>query len=76
MTTSTNTANAVPAAVLNFDSAPAQALIDIRAACIIACRSRASLYRDAAAGRLSFHKVGRSTRIRVGDLRRLIGAAA
>ena len=57
----------------NFDQAPDSALVSLNDAGSIASRSRASLYRDNKAGRLPFVKVGGSTRIRVGDLRRLIG---
>lgn len=66
--------SSLPAAVRNFDDAPESMLVDLHAAGIIASRSRVSLYRDARAGRIQLVKVGRSTRIRVGDLRRLIGA--
>lgn len=64
-----------PSAVRQFDHAPDSGLIDLTSASIVAHRSRASLYRDNKAGVLPFVKVGNSTRIRVGDLRRLIGAA-
>ena len=57
----------------NFDQAPDSALLSLNDAGVIAERSRASFYRDNKAGRLPFVKVGGSTRIRVGDLRRLIG---
>lgn len=62
-------------AIEHFDKAPDSALMDIRTACTIASRSRASIYRHHHAGELPFIKLGKSTRIRVGDLRRLIGAA-
>lgn len=58
----------------NFDTAPESALLSLRAAGAIAERSRASLYRDNKQGRLPFQKVGCSTRIRVGDLRRFMAA--
>ena len=58
----------------NFNDAPDAMLIDIGTAGAIAGRSRASLYRHFKAGELTLVKVGNSTRIRVGDLRRLIGA--
>lgn len=67
-------ASAVPAAVSQFEQSPDTALIDLASAGIIARRSRASLYRDNKAGRLEFKKVGNSTRIPVGSLRKLIGA--
>jgi len=65
--------NISTAAVQQFDTAPATAVLDISAACIISGRSRASIYRHFKAGELTPVKVGNSTRIRVGELRRLIG---
>lgn len=59
--------------VEQFDISPETALVSLTAAGAIASRSRASLYRDNKDGRLPFVKVGGSTRIRVSDLRRLIG---
>lgn len=63
------------AAVQRFDTAPETSLVDISTASAIACRSRASIYRHFKAGDLTPVKVGNSTRIRVSELRRLIGAA-
>ena len=60
--------------IRDFDAAPDSMLIEIASACVISQRSRASIYRDANAGKLMLVKVGHSTRIRVGDLRRYIGA--
>lgn len=60
----------------HFDQAPDSALVDISIACVVAHRSRASIYRHFKKGDLSPIKVGSSTRIKVGDLRRLIGAVA
>lgn len=62
------------AVVQQFDTFPDSALIDIAAAGAIAGRSRASIYRHFKAGEITLVKVGHSTRIRVGELRRLIGA--
>lgn len=62
-----------PAAVQQFDSAPDSALVSISDAGIIAGRSRASVYRHFKNGSLTLVKVGNSSRIRVGELRRLIG---
>ncbi|PKO84920.1 MAG: transcriptional regulator [Betaproteobacteria bacterium HGW-Betaproteobacteria-11] len=59
----------------NFDTAPASALVTIAQATALMSRSRASVYRHNKSGELPFVKLGKSTRIRVGDLRRLIGAA-
>ena len=61
-------------AVEQFDTAPDAMLLDIPTACVIAGRSRASIYRHFKAGDLKVIKVGKSTRIKVGELRRLIGA--
>lgn len=66
---------AVPRGFQHFDRAPDSALVDIPTACAVATCSRATVYRHHHAGRLPFHKIGKLTRIRVGDLRRLIGAA-
>jgi len=62
-------------AVRQFDQAADSMLVDISTACTIATRSRASIYRHFHAGELTPVKVGNSTRIKVGELRRLIGAA-
>ena len=59
----------------HFDQAADSMLVDISAACIITHRSRASIYRHFKAGELTPVKVGNSTRIKVGELRRPIGAA-
>lgn len=59
-----------------FDQAPDSALVDIPVACAISHRSRASIYRHFKSGDLNPVKVGNSTRIKVGELRRLIGASA
>lgn len=61
-------------AVKQFDEAPDSMLVDITTAGTISKRSRASIYRHFKAGELTPVKVGFSTRIRVGELRRLIGA--
>lgn len=58
----------------NIDDAPDSALLSINDTCIIARQSRASIYRHNKAGRLPFVKLNKSTRVRVGDLRKLIGA--
>ena len=64
------------AAVQQFDTSPNSALLDITTASTIAGRSRASIYRHFKAGELTMVKIGNSTRIRVGELRRLIGVVA
>lgn len=62
--------------VSQFDNAPASMLVDICTACAISSRSRSSIYRHIKAGELPIIKVGHSTRIRVSEIRRLIGATA
>ncbi len=57
-----------------FGNAPEIAVVDISTACAIAHRSRSSIYRHIKAGELTLIKVGHSTRLRVGEIRRLIGA--
>lgn len=61
--------------VQQFELLPNSALVSLGDAGTIAGRSRASLYRHFKAGELTLIKVGNSTRVRVGELRRLIGAA-
>lgn len=65
----------VSAAVQQFDRAPDSMLVGINDAGTISGRSRASIYRHFKSGDLTPVKVGNSTRIKVGELRRLIGAA-
>jgi hypothetical protein len=65
----------IPEVVSQFDRMPDQAVVDLNNARAISGRSRASLYRHFQAGDLTLIKVGNSTRVRVGELRRLIGAA-
>ena len=62
--------------VQQFDTLPATALININDTCAITGRSRASIYRHFNAGALTLVKIGSSSRIRVADVRNLIGAAA
>ncbi|MEF8704019.1 MAG: transcriptional regulator [Candidatus Accumulibacter sp. UW26] len=62
-------------ALRNFDALPDSAAVSLTdASSILAGRSKASLYRDFKAGRLALIKIGRSTAVRVGDLRKLLGA--
>ena len=61
------------AAVQQFSTYDPSVLIVINDACIVAGRSRASIYRHFKSGELTAVKVGNSTRIRVGELRKLIG---
>lgn len=60
--------------VENFDHLPDSALISIPDAVVISGRSRNSIYRHFQRGELTPIKVGFSTRIRVANLRSLIGA--
>lgn len=63
------------AAVQHFDTLSPSVLLSIADASAVSGRSRASIYRHFSAGELSQIKVGNSTRIRVGELRKLIGSA-
>ena len=66
----------VDRALETFPLLPDEALIDIRAVCALLGRSRASIWRDVAAGRLAAPvKVGCSTRWRVGDVRAALAGA-
>ncbi|MBL8366519.1 MAG: helix-turn-helix domain-containing protein [Candidatus Accumulibacter sp.] len=49
--------------------------MDIPDASAVSGRSRASIYRHFEAGELTKIKVGNSTRVRVGELRKLIGVS-
>lgn len=60
-------------AAQSFDTLPDSALLTLNDASLICQRSRATLYRDAKNGTLNLLKVGSSTRIRAGELRRFIG---
>lgn len=63
-------------AVLNFDKLPDSANLPIKDAVVLANRSKPSLYRDAAQGLIRFTKIGHSTRINVGELRRYLAGGA
>lgn len=65
----------LPSSVRHFDELPDSALVAVRTACTVSDRSRASLYRDFAAGRLTLIKIGSSARVRVGELRAMLGGA-
>jgi len=56
-----------------FDQLPASSLVEIPTACAVTNRSRNSIYRHFEAGELTKIKIGSSTKIKVGELRRLIG---
>ena len=60
--------------IRDFDSAPDSMLVSIETAGTVLNRSRASIYRHVQAGELSIIKVGCSSRLSVGNLRRLMHA--
>ncbi len=70
------TSGTISATVKNFGSYPSEAIIDIDTAATVSTRSRASIYRHFKAGDLTLIKIGNSTRINVGELRRLISGVA
>ncbi|MCQ1550784.1 MAG: helix-turn-helix domain-containing protein [Candidatus Accumulibacter phosphatis] len=65
----------VTQAVQQFHLLAPSVLITLAEAGVISGRSRASIYRHFKDGSLTPIKIGHSTRIRVGELRRLIGVA-
>ena len=66
----------LPDAVQQFDNSPDGAVTSIATTCAVTELSRATIYRLFKSGKLTMVKVGNSTRINVGELRRLIGGAA
>jgi hypothetical protein len=60
------------ATLATFDTLPDCAGVAIPVYCSITGRSRASSYRDIAAGRIEAFKINGSTRLRVGSLRRAL----
>jgi len=60
-------------AVQHFDVLPENALVGANEYRMLSGRSMASFYRDLRSGALKMVKVGHSTKVRVGDLRRLLG---
>ncbi len=67
---------AISKAVSQFDSFPSSALVSIRTYCAVVDRSHASAYRDIKAGRLTIIKIGNSSRLNVGQIRKLISGVA
>jgi len=68
--------SSISPAVQQFDALSDSTLLPLAdAGNVLGGRSRASLYRDSRAGKLTLIKIGHSTRVRVGELRKLIGAA-
>lgn len=64
-----------PTAVRQFDDLPDTALTSIANAGLILDRSRASIYRHIDAGELTIVRVGKSTRLSVGEVRKLARGA-
>jgi hypothetical protein len=60
------------AALAVFSSQPDEAGASLPVGCALLDRSRASMYRDIAAGRLEVFKINGSTRLRVGSLRKML----
>jgi len=60
---------------INLDTAPDSQLVSIKTFCEHYDVSPATTYRHHKAGNLPFHKIGKLTRIRLGDARRFIGDA-
>jgi len=63
------------AALAAFHVKPDDSGVSIPVACAILDRSRASIWRDIAAGRLEAFSIGRSRKIKVGSLRRACNGA-
>lgn len=72
----TETKQQRPQRRFNADDAPDNYLVSLNEASDLLDRSRVSLYRDVKAGRLRLIKIGNSSRLRLGDIRALIGGAA
>ena len=68
----THSPRSLSRAIQNFDELPDTALASLNDAAILAGRSRSTLYRDSKSGLIEFIKVGSSTKIRIGQLRRYI----
>lgn len=69
------TTASISPAVQQFDTLPDSILVSLAEAGAVSGRSRASLYRHFKDGELTPIKIGHSTRVRVGELRKLIGVA-
>ena len=66
---------AAPLAVQQLNSLPDSAVFSVKHAGIVLDASRSTIYRLFESGHLTRVKIGGSTRVRVSELRRLIGAA-
>ena len=69
-------ARPLPQAVNLFDALPNSAVIDISSCVTVLSWSRSSINRAFKSGLLTRVKVGHSTRIRVGEVRHLMGVPA
>jgi hypothetical protein len=58
-----------------FDSLPTGGLVSISTACAVLDKSAPSIYRMFSAGTLTKIKVGGSSKVRVAEIRKLIGGA-
>jgi hypothetical protein len=63
----------IKSTVTEFDKLPDSSLVSITTASVVSGRGRSSIYRHFKAGELTKVRVGQSTRIRVSELRKLIG---
>lgn len=61
---------------IDFDTAANDALVTINQACNLTALSTPTIYRRIKAGDLRLVKIGKCSRIRIGDLRKLIGLTA
>ena len=64
---------AISLASQNFDRLPDDALVGLPEYKQLTQRGRSSFYRDIEKGHLDLVRIGRSIRVRVGSLRRLMG---
>lgn len=65
--------NMTPAAA-SFDQLPSESLVDVLTVAFVLGTSLPSVYRMFSSGKLTKIKLGTSTRIRVGELRQLMGS--
>lgn len=63
----------IKSTISEFDNLPDSSLVSITTASAVSGRGRSSIYRHFKAGELTKIRVGQSTRIRVSELRKLIG---
>lgn len=65
----------ITAAAAAFDHLANDSLVDCATGCSILGKSRSGIYKMFSRGELTLIKVGRSSRIRVGELRSVIGVS-